>query len=690
MKNLIYMNTSIFNRVIMKKHVIVICLFSFFCLAVTVTTSAQADRRIIQAEQYFARGEYYTAAKLYEQYLAPASKQVEQANFLLNSKKRRTAAGSGAGKGVSKNDVFYRKAESYRLANYLNEAIAAYGEIAEKEPSKYNSALYWKAVCERALGKYVEAEESINRFLSNVMANDPLKQQAENELASIRFTRSQLTRPDTVMFTLVQIPLQGSDKGSFAPAHMSGNQFIITGTETDTLKTEGVNPNRNRLFTTTYSNGSFETVEVMLLEGANAQMQQGAASVSPDGNHLFFTQWVKENNITKAAIYHASKTANGWSNVQALPSVNKEGYSSKQPFVTADGNYLFFASNMQGGNGGFDIWYVPLNADGTTGNPLNAGAVINTEADEQTPFYHNSSNTLVFAGNGRLGMGGFDLFMSKGTIGNWTAVENAGHPVNSSRDDMYFFAAEGSPLLAKAIFSSDRGSDCCLQNYTVTKAPKREKLTGIVRDAADNKPVADAEVTLTDATGKSWKQTTNTDGSYTFDLEGKGPYTLNITKKYYKPKTTSSKVETTDDKDWAVDVLKNRDELIEKRVVLRPETIVTVYFDFDKHNIKPDAAATLDSVYNVLTMFPGASLQISGYTDMKGTEEYNKVLADKRAKACKQYLLNKGIDSMRISIESFGECCPLELEMIDGKDNPSGRAKNRRGLINVVMPKEEE
>ena len=85
--------------------------------------AAQTDKRITQAEQYFAKGDYYTAAKLFEQYLAPSSKQIVQANFPLNSKRRRTAAGTGAGKGVTKNDILYRKAESYRLANYLNEAI---------------------------------------------------------------------------------------------------------------------------------------------------------------------------------------------------------------------------------------------------------------------------------------------------------------------------------------------------------------------------------------------------------------------------------------------------------------------------------------------------------------------------------------------------------------------------------------
>ncbi|MBS4066828.1 MAG: OmpA family protein [Chitinophagaceae bacterium] len=690
MKNFRYMKTQTSTRSMMRRYLKPICLFAISCVAVAASTSAQADKRIVQAEQYFAKGEYYTAATLYEQYLAPSSQQIVQANFPLNSKKRRTETGSGAGKGVGKNDILFRKAESYRLANYMNEAIASFKEVGEKEPIKYNHAWYWKAVCERALGKYADAEESISKYQSNAMGNDPYKNAAEKELATIRFIRSQVGRPDSVMFTLKQVPLQGTDKGSFAPAQLNGNRFVVTSTATDTAAAVGANPNRNRLFYTTYNNGSFDYSEEVQIEGANAQMQQGAATVTADGNHLFFTQWIKENNKTTAAVYHAAKTTNGWGNVQAVTTINKEGFSSKQPSVTADGKYLFFASNMQGGNGGFDIWYAPLNADGTTGTPVNAGAAVNTEADEQSPFYHNSSSTLVFSSNGHLGMGGFDLFTSKGAVGSWNAVENAGHPVNSSRDDVYFFAAEGAPLLTKAIFSSDRGSDCCLQNYTVTKAPKKEKLSGVIRDLTDNNPVPDSEVTLKDATGKTWKQTTNAEGRYTFDLTGSGPYSLTITKKHYKEKITSSQIETKDDKDWAIDILKNKDEFIEKRVILRPETIVTVYFDFDKHNIKTDAGITLDSVYNVLTQFPGATLQISGYTDMKGTEEYNKVLADKRARACKQYLVSKGIDSNRISIESFGECCPLELEMIDGKDNPAGRAKNRRGLINVVMPKEEE
>ena len=88
---------------------------------------------------------------------------------------------------------------------------------------------------------------------------------------------------------------------------------------------------------------------------------------------------------------------------------------------------MFFASDRTGSVGGFDIWYAPVQPDGTTGTPLNAGPVINTLDNEQAPFYHNSSATLVFASDRSPSMGGYDLFSSKGSVEEWKAAENMGH-----------------------------------------------------------------------------------------------------------------------------------------------------------------------------------------------------------------------------------------------------------------------
>src|SRR4030095_11942849 len=102
-----------------------------------------------------------------------------------------------------------------------------------------------------------------------------------------------------------------------------------------------------------------------------------------------------------------------------------------------------------------------------------------------------------------------------------------------------------------------------------------------------------------------------------------------------------------------------------------------------KYDLKTEAVEKLDKIYKLLTEYPEVTIQISGYTDGMGTDEYNIILSDKRAKACADYLISKGIDSTSVTFESFGECCPVEMELINGRDNPDGRSRNRRALINV-------
>ncbi len=673
---------NLFSCIPIKKltgRIILSCIISAVCLQ----SQGQIDQRLVKADQYYAAGDYYTAAHLYEQFLTPDPKQKTYANFPLNAK--RNTQGGGMGKGVTKNDILYRQSESYRLANYWPQAAGGYKKVAETDPSKYAAGLYWYAVCERSLGNYAAAEESLNRFLGNVTAGDPLKSAAEKELQTLTYIKTQLARPDTVLYHVQKLTLStGTDKGVYAPVHLNGNQFLITSTETDTVLKEGISPYRNRLFTTTLLNGTFQNTEVLSIEGTETAINQGAATVNPKNESVYFTQWKNINGQITSALYHATKTNNGLSVPVLLGSVNSNGYSSKQPFCTSDGKYLFFASDRPGGAGKFDIWFAAINADGTTGEAINAGATINTAADELAPFYHNTSSTLVFSSNGRMGMGGYDLFMAKGSENGWKTAENMGHPVNSVRDDIYFYAAENQLLLSNALFSSDRGSSCCLETYTAAKTPKKKIIKGIVRDLKDNQPVDGATVVWKDASGKTGTIVTGTDGTYQFELDGSMEKQITVTKELYKEKSAGITVTGTDESDMFTDKLSNTEIFIEKKLVIKVENVVTVYFDFDMSNLKTEAVEKLDSIYTVLVEHPAATIQISGYTDGLGSVEYNAVLSDKRARACADYLIAKGIDTGRITFESFGACCPIEMELINGRDNAEGRSKNRRALINVM------
>jgi len=498
-----------------------------------------------------------------------------------------------------------------------------------------------------------------------------------------------LTRPDSIMYHVQKINTEfGSDRGVFAPAATGTNQLFITSTEKDVVAA-GMNPYHNRLFLANYNSDSLHIAESLRFESFDSSMNQGTASLSADGKTLYLTQWKRESGISIASIYYSKKTENGWSRPVALTSVNQTGRNSKQPFCSADGKYLFFSSDRTGGIGKFDIWYAPIQADGTTGAPVNAGAMLNTKENEQSPFYQDATKTLVFASDRVPGMGGYDLYSSKGAETDWKQAENMGYPVNSSRDDIYFFTSAKDNLLSNALFSSDRGSECCLATYTVTKAAKDKMMTGLVRDCATNDIMPEAIVVMKDATGRTMETTTDADGKYSFQYTGDGLRQLVINKEKYNEKTADLVTETVIENNWRTDTIYNQAVCIEKKLVIKAENVVTLHFEFNSSSLKDREITQLDSIYAILLEDTAATVQISGYTDGLGTVEYNKILSDKRAKSCAEYLIQRGIDASRISFESFGSCCPVEMELINGRDNPDGRSLNRRALINISRSNQE-
>ncbi|HEX6429704.1 MAG TPA: OmpA family protein [Niastella sp.] len=629
------------------------------------------------ADQYFAAGEYYTAAYLYEQYLNPSKTNTNAPAFTTYAKKGRATEGI---QNRSRASILYKQAESYRLAHYWVNADSAYKKCTDNK-----DALYWSAVCERSLGKYDEAEENIRKYLNADGTNSQFKEAAEKELQTLQYIRKQLAGAGMVNSSKLNTP--GSfEKGAFAVRAVSGNKYLVSSTKTGAAGAKGINPNSSRLFYATLKNDSLDQLTPVDLPVAGISDNQGVASYTADGNRIYFTKWRKENGRILSNIYYIiNRGDSGWTEPVLLPQVNINGFSSKQPFCSADGIYLYFASDRPGGSGEFDIWYAPIYEDGSAGSPVNAGSAINTAGDEQAPFYHTSSGTMVFSTNGRPGMGGYDLFSVKGSDRAWGLPRNMGYPVNSSRDDIYFFAPEDSALLATAIVGSDRGTGCCLENYLIKRSLKNKRLTGLVRDHKDNSPVADADIVLTDPSGKTWTTKTNGEGNYLFDTihNDYSNYRITITKQNYNDTVDVVKINDTAEVDLMTDQVFNRDMYIDKKFVFIAENVVIVYFDFDMSNLKTEAVNKLDSVYQVLMQFPASTLQISAYTDGKGSNEYNKKLSDRRARACADYFINKGVNTSRITFESFGACCPLELELINGRDNPDGRSRNRRALINI-------
>lgn len=556
---------------------------------------------------FYSNGDYFSSAKYYELYLDTDSRSRtnKQHPYVVQKQEGKTDVENP---GKSKARAIYQLAESYRRLNDYAHAEKWYGLTSDPDITGYPLARYWYGICLRANGKYPAAEKTLQQFIRNYGQNDTYLQSAKKELQNLAFIREQLQQKDSTAYSIHKLggTLNAPGYANYAPA-FAGNTVYFTSTRRD-----GVTRGKE---TAPYVNNLYRFVTADTANTAVAgvpdsdQWEQGASSITPDRKKMYLTRWHKEKDKKTTLIYTSEQQESGaWSTpVPADSSINQPGYQTQQPSITADGRYLFFASDRPGGAGGFDIWYIALDAHQQA---VNAGKQINTAFDELTPYYH-TSGTLVFASDGRTGMGGFDLYTSKGDIaaGQWTTPENMGYPLNSVKDDLYFTSNGEGNLLTEAYLSSDRSSACCLELFAI-KMPQPDT-------ARPQPPV-----------------------------------------------------------------------VIQRELPAPPPTVITsnnniqfkIYFAFDKSDLIDSSYGILDSLAMVMTKVPQLLVEIAGYADGKGSEEYNIALSGKRAGACLDYLVHrKQIQADRLAVKAYGECCQAEKETTaDGKDNPAGRQQNRR------------
>ena len=190
----------------------------------------------------------------------------------------------------------------------------------------------------------------------------------------------------------------------------------------------------------------------------NSQAHEGPVAFSRDNNLIYFTRNNLESGIAKAnkkgevtmKIYEARRGKYDWEGIKPLP-FNSDDYTCFHPSLSADGKRLFFASNMPGGYGGYDLYYVEKKADDWT-KPVNLGPEVNSSGNEVFPFLHET-NTLFFSSDGRGGEGGLDILMIDISGNVWGKLANLGTPFNSAKDDLGFIINEEG---TRGYLASDR------------------------------------------------------------------------------------------------------------------------------------------------------------------------------------------------------------------------------------------
>ncbi len=408
-------------------------------------------------------------------------------------------------------------------------------------------------------------------------------------------------------------------------------------------------------------------------------------AISDDGNRFYF---VSDMPGGKGGydIWMCTRENNAWSAPKNLgKSVNTEG-NEAFPFVK--GSLLYFSSNGLEGIGGMDIYKVPLDDKGMpSGNVYNMGVPLNSMGDDFGVVFDETGKTGYFSSNRKtLNMDddiyGFifkkdekkDILISGVTtdkeskeLMDQTKVtlldknnqvieevytnENGNFTFNAQRDQEYtikgakeeYFSTEKPVLTA-----TDEKNDVIKEDLDLDKDPKL-KLNIVVTDSKTNAPLSNVVVEVTDKlTGKKNKYVTTNTGEYLGTLDKKIGDKVNYSLKFGKDGYYNANSEYTYDiaeKGTVVKISQVMDKILE---------IEPIYFDFDKYNIRPDAAAKLDHLTELLNENPTWYIELYSFTDCRGTEKYNKDLSAERAKATADYLIAKSITTNRIVGKGMG------------------------------------
>ena len=415
------------------------------------------------------------------------------------------------------------------------------------------------------------------------------------------------------------------------------------------------------------------------LETLSSEKNDGVLSYCEKTKTVYYTHCndgKSKNNFCK--IYEASY--DDAANIFGTPKPISLSFTQKgdmeQPAISADGSKLYFASRVEGGLGGSDIWVTKKNGD-TWDEPVNLGSNINTEFDEMFPVMRDS--VLYFSSEGFTGYGGLDLFSSVYANGTWSKAQNLKTPFNSSADD---FSVAYNNDNKSGYFSSNRtgglgGDDI----YSFFLTPVNLVVKGRVTDADNTSPLAGATVVLTTADGKTDTTTTNANGEYNFNLDADKDYKINVVNPGY---FGDSKKLTTQGEKFSKEFSKangNNYDFSIKKIPKTEVKIENIYYDLDSFVLRGESKPSLDKLVKILEDTPDAFVQINSHTDERGKELYNNTLSENRAKSVVDYLILKGIGAGRLTAKGFGFSSPV----IKGAKTEEEHQQNRRTAFQVIQ-----
>lgn len=457
------------------------------------------------------------------------------------------------------------------------------------------------------------------------------------------------------------------------------------------VRTTQNRPQEDLYYSRKITSDSFSIAEP--IKSINTPNNEGAFTLSQDGKTMIFTACDWRGSYGGCDLYISFNSGNKWSDPKNMGPVINSEYWESSPALSTDGRNLYFSSKRPGGHGGADLWMVALNDQNQWGEVVNLGPTINTEGNEETPFLHPDNKTLYFISNGLIGLGSYDLFVTKQTDNHeWGTPENLGYPINTPQREGGLFvdlAGEKAYYSAQLDFSDEdnnvRKGD--IYSFDLPKVHKPELVTYvkvIVRDAETNGLInANAQLINLDAKQTSSNITTKVSGTLLTTINP-GEYALNISRDNYVFHSENIMLEAgaaiSDPFLFEVSLRPIEPEKeLPPAVESAPIVLNNIFFETGSAQLLSQSNLEINSLTSLLQKNENLKIKIVGHTDNVGNDNDNFTLSRERAEAVYDRLVDAGIAKSRLAFEGKGETMPIA----DNATN-AGRQKNRRTEFVVI------
>ena len=598
-------------------------------VSVVMSLTSCKTPKLKDADEAYDRGEYFDAATIYRQ--------------LYNRYNRKEDA-------WLRGELAFQLGMCHLKLNQGNRAAAAFQNALRYEYED-TTILLRLAQAQQREGQYAAAIKNYQQFLT--IAPDSWEAQVGIRGCEL----APQWKEAGSRYTVKQDKILNSRRADYCPMFLDKNLEYVYLTSTNEkstgeLRSEITGTKKGDIyFSKKDEKGVWSRPEVVE-GGLNTEHDEGAAAFSPDGSTMYLARAVRQDWPTNVEIYTSSRSEAKWSAPQKFEITADTLSNYSDPAVSPDGKWLYFASDIPGGQGGTDIWRI--NLKDKHGTLENLGPQINTKGNERFPNMRTDS-LLYFSSDGHPGMGGYDIFLAtlqprdendRVSMDRWV-IENMGVPMNSSADDFGITFGTGE----SGYFTSNRGDARGYDHiFSFIKPDLQIWISGYVVDK-DDEPVPNASIRIVGDDGSNQRTAARPDGSFRFDLQRGVKYAMLASADgYFNARQEFESDTTEEDAEYNVDFI--------LAAMFKAQIIENIFYDYDKAVLRDESKLALDSMVMLLKDHPNIVIEMASHTDRIGSAKYNQGLSQRRAQSVVDYLIENGIPRERLKPTGYGKSRP--------------------------------